>query len=44
MMCSMFSGSDNERDMGRELYYLTWTKVSDCEVKGNAEEGVLLLS
>jgi hypothetical protein len=34
MSCSLFSGSDNERDMGRNQYYPTRTKFSDSEVKG----------
>jgi hypothetical protein len=34
MTCSLFSGSDNERDMGIKQYYPTGTKVPDGEVKG----------
>ena len=44
MSCSLFCGSDNERDMERKQYYPTRTKVSVSEVKGKSRECVLLLS
>jgi hypothetical protein len=46
MSCSLFSGSDNECDMGRRQYYPTRKKVSDSEqrLSSNTEEGVSLLS